>query len=87
MIRVKDIHLIGVTCIWVSSKIEEVIPFKIGTVVEKMTHDKISAKKIRKMEEKLLKVLHFKIYSLPNYLSHCELLMIFLELHKKSFFE
>jgi hypothetical protein len=37
----KDIHLLGVTCMLISSKMEEILPFKISTVVEKMTHNKI----------------------------------------------
>lgn len=40
----RDIHLIGVTSMLIASKIEEVIPFRIGTVIDKMTHGKISAK-------------------------------------------
>jgi hypothetical protein len=39
----KDIHLIGVTSMLIASKMEEVLPFKISTVVEKMTHGKIRA--------------------------------------------
>ncbi len=39
----KDIHLIGVTCMLIASKMEEILPFKISTVVEKMTHSKIRA--------------------------------------------
>lgn len=40
--EVKDIHLIGVTCMLLASKMEEIIPFKVSTVVDKMTHGKIS---------------------------------------------
>ena len=40
---VNDIHIIGVTSMLIGSKIEEIIPFKISTVVEKMTHGKMKA--------------------------------------------
>lgn len=43
----RDIHLIGVTCMLIASKLEEILPFKISTVVEKMTHNKISASQIQ----------------------------------------
>lgn len=39
---VKDIHLLGVTCMLLASKMEEIIPFKVSTVVDKMTHGKMS---------------------------------------------
>lgn len=38
----KDIHLIGVTSMLMASKMEEIIPFKVVTVVEKMTHGKFT---------------------------------------------
>ncbi len=50
----KDIHLIGVTCLLISSKMEEILPFKISTVVEKMTHNKISFESIQLMEMEIL---------------------------------
>lgn len=37
----RDIHLIGVACMLIASKMEEIIPFKATTVEEKMTHGKI----------------------------------------------
>lgn len=55
----KDIHLIGVTCMLISSKMEEILPFKICTVVEKMTHNKIPASEIQKMELEILTTLDF----------------------------
>jgi len=38
----KDIHVLGVTSMLLASKVEEIIPFKVSTVVKKMTHGKIS---------------------------------------------
>ena len=52
--EVKDIHLIGVTCMLIASKMEEIIPFKVSTVVEKMTHHKIPANKIVECEFDIL---------------------------------
>ena len=47
---VKDIHLIGVTSMLLASKMEEIIPFKVSTVVEKMTHGKMTKKSVVEME-------------------------------------
>lgn len=57
----KDIHLIGVTCMLISSKMEEILPFKISTVVEKMTHNKITAVQIQQMEFEILTTLDFNL--------------------------
>lgn len=38
----KDIHLIGVTSMLIASKMEEIIPFKVITVIDKMTHGKMT---------------------------------------------
>ena len=61
----KNIHLIGVTSMLIASKMEEIIPFKISTVVEKMTHDKMSRKKIVKCEESILEAFNYNMLA-PN---------------------
>lgn len=38
----EDIHLLGVTCIFMASKFHEISPFSLSTVVTKMTHGKFS---------------------------------------------
>lgn len=43
----------------ISSKMEEILPFKISTVVEKMTHNKIPSSEIQKMELEILTTLDF----------------------------
>lgn len=48
--HVQDIHIIGVTSILLASKMEEIIPFKVSTVVDKMTHGKMTKKSIVEME-------------------------------------
>lgn len=52
--EVKDIHIIGVTCMLLASKMEEIIPFKVSTVVDKMTHGKMNKKNIVDMENEIL---------------------------------
>lgn len=55
----KDIHIIGVTCMLLASKMEEIIPFKVSTVVDKMTHGKMTKKSIVDMENEILQTLGF----------------------------
>ena len=45
----------------IASKQEEIIPFKVSTVVEKMTHGKIKASAVVQMEIEILTTLHFNI--------------------------
>ena len=42
-----------------ASKMEEIIPFKVTTVVEKMTHHKMTKKAIVNMEQEILMTLGF----------------------------
>jgi len=58
-LAIKQIHLIGVTAMLIASKQEEIIPFKVSTVVDKMTHGKIKAKDIVRMEVEILQTLGF----------------------------
>ncbi len=44
VIGCKEVHLIGVTAMLLASKVEEILPFKVSTVVKKMTHNTISNK-------------------------------------------
>lgn len=60
-LETKDIHLIGVTSMLLASKMEEIIPFKVSTVVEKMTHNKMKAKEIVQCEEMILKTLNYNL--------------------------
>jgi len=39
--EVNDLHVIGVTCIFMANKFEEVFPVRVKTVVAKIAHNKI----------------------------------------------
>ena len=36
--ELNELHLIGVTCMFIASKLEEIYPIKIKTVFEKIAH-------------------------------------------------
>lgn len=78
----KDIHLIGVTCMLIASKLEEIIPFKVRTVVQKMTHNKINNVDILACEFEILSALDFCFYDTPNLFALIEILLVKLDLHK-----
>lgn len=84
-IEPKDVHLIGVTSMLIASKIEEIIPFKVSTVVEKMTHGKMTAKQIVACEEEILKTVGYNLYSLPSLYTFVEFLTVMIGIHETDF--
>jgi hypothetical protein len=80
----KDIHLIGVTCMLISSKMEEVLPFKVSTVVEKMTHNKIRCDQIQAMEFEVLSTLNYKLLDSKSLLVLVEFLFVKLNFYRLS---
>lgn len=81
VIETKDIHLIGVTSMLLASKMEEIIPFKVCTVVEKMTHGKMRPKDIVDCETDILATLNFKLLEQPSIFVLIEFLLVKLGLH------
>jgi hypothetical protein len=45
--EVADLHVIGVTCMFIASKFEDIYPLKMKTVFEKIAHKKIDIQKIK----------------------------------------
>jgi len=85
-LETKDIHLIGVTAMLLASKMEEIIPFKVSTVVDKMTHGKMQAKDVVKCEESILKTLDFELLSTPSLFVFIEALIVKLNFHTTPHF-
>ena len=78
---VRQIHLIGVTSMLLASKQEEIIPFKVSTVVEKMTHGKIIARDIVLMEIDMLQTMNFNLLQNPSLFVMIEFLLVKMEFH------
>ena len=51
-------HLLGVVCMFIACKYEEIYPFKLSTVYEKIGHKKISQEQIKKKEGEILYSIH-----------------------------
>jgi hypothetical protein len=60
----------------IASKMEEVLPFKISTVVEKMTHNKIRQEQIQAMEFEILSSLGFGLLQSKSLLVLVEFLFV-----------
>eukprot|EP00347_Sterkiella_histriomuscorum_P018545 403345103 len=55
-------HLIGLTCIWIASKIEDVYPIKISQLIEEAAHGKFEGSSIIQQEADIIQTLNFKLY-------------------------
>lgn len=59
--EVGDLHIMGVTTMFIASKYEDIYPLKMKLVYEKIAHKKISVEKIKGLEMDILKTIHYKI--------------------------
>lgn len=83
-IKPGDIHLIGVTSMLLASKMEEILPFKISTVVKKMTHNKMTKSMVSDCETDILLTLNFKLLERPSLFVFVEFLLSKIYLHEKK---
>ena len=61
-----DLHLTGVTCMFIASKYEDVQPLLLKTVFNKIGHTKIPQESILDKELDILKAIGFKIGGAPT---------------------
>jgi Flp pilus assembly CpaF family ATPase len=73
--EVSDLHMIGVTSMFISSKYEDIYPLKMKMVFEKIAHKKLSIEKIKAQEMDLLKAINYRIPAPTSY----EFLKIYLK--------
>jgi hypothetical protein len=57
----KDVHPLGVTCLYMASKYEDVFPLHSKIVAEKIAHFAISAENIVKKEREILQMFDFQL--------------------------
>lgn len=62
-LEVSDLHIIGVTSMFVASKFEDIYPLKMKTVHEKIAHSKLEISKIKELELDIMKVIKYKIHA------------------------
>ena len=59
--EVGDLHIIGVTTMFIASKYEDIYPLKMKMVYEKIAHKKLSIEKIKSLEMDILRVINYRI--------------------------
>lgn len=59
--EIQDLHIIGVTTMFIASKYEDIQPLKMKMVFEKIAHKKLSIDKIKNLEMDILRVINYRI--------------------------
>lgn len=61
--QVGDLHITGVTCMFVASKFEDIYPLKMKTVHEKIAHKKLEKEQIKTLELDIMAAVDYKIHA------------------------
>jgi hypothetical protein len=59
----EDIHLIGLTCIYISSKVEDIIPLRMPHIVKSIGHNNFKEGTIMKKEREIIKTIDFDLFT------------------------
>lgn len=59
--EISDLHIIGVTCMFIASKYEDIYPLKMKMVHEKIAHQKLAIDDIKMLELDILKQVNYMI--------------------------
>ncbi|CAD8144489.1 unnamed protein product [Paramecium octaurelia] len=60
-LEISDLHLCGVTSMFIAAKYEEIHPMKLSVVHEKIAHKKLSTDQIKKKESDMLQTIGFDL--------------------------
>ena len=71
----KDLHLIGLTCMFIASKFEDIYPLKMNLVNEKIAFNKFEIKEIIQQELEILNKIEYKI-NIPTVLDFLKLYLL-----------
>ena len=61
--EVSDLHVTGVTTMFIASKFEDIYPLKMKTVYEKIAHKKLQIAKIKTLELDIMSAIDYKIHA------------------------
>ena len=87
-----DIHLIGLTCIYIALKEEDIYPLRLCYIEENIGHSKFTSKEILEVEKDILKDIDFEILNISTYDFILELFNHFIienkiKIHKLNLFK
>lgn len=63
----EDIHLLGLTCIYIASKIEDIIPLRMSHIVGSLGHNTFDENTIIKKELEIVKTVDFDFFTAGTY--------------------
>lgn len=63
----EDIHLIGLTCIYISSKVEDIIPLRMSHIAKSIGHRTFNEKQIIKKEREIIETIDFDLFTAGTY--------------------
>ena len=75
ILKIPDLHIIGVTSMFIASKYEDVVPLRIKTIDEKIAQKKLNIEDIRYLELLILKELNYEIEA-PTVLDFLKTLLL-----------
>ena len=61
ILKPEELHLIGVSCMFLASKYQDIYPLRLKIIHEKIAHKKLSIDEIKKKENEILKFLNYNI--------------------------
>jgi len=56
-----DLYLTGVTCMFIASKFEDIMPLSMNIVVSNVAHDELQQSDIKDKEMQIMRVLQFEM--------------------------
>jgi hypothetical protein len=62
-----DIHLTGIVCMFIASKMEDLIPLRMSNIVEKVGHKKFRDSEVKARERVILETINFDIIMTSTY--------------------
>lgn len=72
VLELHELHITGITCMFMASKYQDVYPLLMRTVFNKIGHKKISVEALREKELEILRSIGFAIGSFPSSLEFLE---------------
>ena len=67
ILKTKDIHLIGIVCMYLASKTYDAIPIQMSSLIHLIGHDSFDQKCIKEMERKIIKTINFDVMTPTTY--------------------
>lgn len=71
-VRVDDLHLTGVVCMLIASKVEDIYPLKLKVIFEKIAHKKFPIDDMKEVESQILSTTGFDVRN-PTVLDFMEI--------------